>query len=33
MDKSELEAMLAREYGRKLEPITGSKQRQAPRAK
>ena len=33
IDKAELEAMLAREYGKKLEPITGSKRRQAPRAK
>lgn len=33
MDKTELEKMLAREYGDKLEPITGSKRRQAPRAK
>jgi hypothetical protein len=33
VDTDELEIMLAREYGRKLEPITGSRQRQAPRAK
>ena len=33
MDKTELEAMLAAQYGRKLEPITGSWRRQAPRAK
>ncbi len=33
VDKSELEAMLAREYGKKLEPVTGSRQRQASRAK
>jgi hypothetical protein len=33
MDKSELEKMLADRYGRKLEPVTGSRRRQAPRAK
>lgn len=33
MDKAELEAMLAAQYGRKLEPVTGSKRRQASRAK
>lgn len=33
VDKSELEKMLAAQYGRKLEPVTGSRQRQAPRTK
>ena len=33
MDKAELEAMLVAQYGNKLEPITGSRRRQAPRAK
>ena len=33
MGKAELEAMLAAQYGRKLEPVTGSRRRQAPRAK
>jgi hypothetical protein len=33
VDKAELEAMLTAQYGRKLEPITGSKRRQAPKAK
>jgi len=28
MDKSELEAMLVAQYGRKLEPMTGSRRRQ-----
>ena len=28
MDKDELEAMLASQYGSKLEPVTGSRQRQ-----
>jgi hypothetical protein len=33
MDKAELEKMLAAQYGRKLEPVTGSRRRQDPRAK
>lgn len=33
MDKDELEAMLTAQYGNKLEPVTGSRRRQASRAK
>jgi hypothetical protein len=33
LNKTVLEEMLQRQYGGKLEPVTGSRRRQAPRAK